>query len=161
MRVADGGDVQEPLRERQNIFAALTQGRDAQGDDVEAVVEILAEMMRGNFGLEVAIRRRDYSRIDMNRALAADALEVLILQEAQKLGLQGRRQVGNLVEEDAAAVGGLEPAGLVLDRAGERAAHMPEQFALEQFFGQRGAIDDDERLALAPAPSMEELLESE
>src|SRR5579863_6935944 len=111
--------------------------------------------MRGDFGLEVAIGRRDYSRIDMDRALTADALEVLILQKAQKLGLQCRRQVGDLVEEYRAAVRRFEPARLVLDRAGERAAHVPEQLALEQFFGQRGAIDDDERLALAPAPSMD------
>ena len=91
----------------------------------------------------------------MNGALAADALEVLILQKAQELGLQGRRQVGDLVEENGAAVGRLEPARLVLDRAGERAAHVPEQLALEQFFGERGAIDDDERLVLAGAPSMD------
>src|ERR1019366_10035519 len=155
MRIAHGGDVQQPLRERQNILAPFAQRRHAKGDDVEAVIEILAKVMRGDFGLEVAIGRRDYSRIDVNRAFAADALEVLILQKAQKLGLQGRRQVCYLVEENSPAVGRLEPPGLVLDRAGERAADVPEQLALQQFFRERGAIDDDERLALAPAPSMD------
>src|SRR5271163_552238 len=155
MRIADGRDVQQPLRERQNILAAFAQRRHAQGDDVEAVVEILAKMVRGNFGLEVAIRRRDYSRVDVDRALAADPLEVLILQEAQKLGLEGGRQVGNFVEENGAAVSRLEPARLVLDRAGERAAHVAEQLALEQLLRQRGAIDDDEWLALPAAPSMD------
>src|SRR5260370_19265118 len=91
----------------------------------------------------------------MNRAFAADPLEVLILQEAQELGLERRRQVGSRVEKNAAAIGRLEPAGLVLDRAGERAAHVAEQFAFEKFLGERGAIDDDEWLALSPAPSMD------
>src|SRR5208282_3635398 len=155
MRIAHGGDAQQPLCERQNILPAFAQRRDAKRDDVEAVVEILAKVMRADFGVEVAIGRGDYSRIDVNRAFAADPFEVLILQEAQELGLQGRRQVGNLVEENAPAVGRLEPPGLVLDRAGERAAHVPEQLALEKFFRERGAIDDDERLALAVAPSMD------
>ena len=74
MRIAHGGDVQQPLRERQNILAAFAQRRHAKGDDVEAVIEILAKVMRGDFGLEVAIGRGDYSRIDVNRAFAADAL---------------------------------------------------------------------------------------
>jgi len=87
MRIAHRGDVQQPLRERQNIFAAFAQWRYAQGDDVQAVVEILAKVMRADFGLEVAIGRGDYSRVDVNSAFAADALEVLILQKAQKFGL--------------------------------------------------------------------------
>ena len=100
MRIAHGRDVQQPLRQRQNIFAAFAQRRDAQRDHVEAVVEILAKVMRGDFGFEVAIGRRDDSRVDVDRALAADALEVLLLQKAQKLGLERWRQVGDLVEED-------------------------------------------------------------
>src|SRR5208283_5568039 len=155
MRIAHGGDAQQPLCERQNILAPFAQRRHAKGDDVEAVIEILAKVMRGDFGVEVAIGRRDYSRIDVNRAFAADPLEVLILQEAQELGLEGRRQVGNLVQEYASAVGRLQPPGLVLDSSGERAANVPEQLALQKFFRERGAIDDDERLALAVAPSMD------
>src|SRR5271156_318953 len=155
MRIADGGNVQQPLRERQDVFAAFAQRWNAQGDDVEAGVEVLAKVMRADFGFEVAIRRRDDSRIEVNRALAADALEVLLLQEAQKLGLEGRRQIGNLVEENGAAVGRFEPARLVLHRPGESAAHVAEELALEQLFRQRSAIDDDERLVLTPAPSMD------
>src|SRR5579862_8341422 len=101
MRIAGGGDAEQPLCERQNILAAFPQRRNAQRDDVEAVVEILAKMMRTDFGLEVAIGRGDYSRIDVDGAFAADPLEVLILQEAQKFGLESRRQVGDLVEENA------------------------------------------------------------
>src|SRR5260370_41514546 len=96
MRITNGRDIQQPLCERQNILAAFAQRRNAQRDDVEAVVEILAKMMRADFGLEVAIRRGDYPRIDVNRAFATDALEGLILEESEKICLEGRRQGGNL-----------------------------------------------------------------
>ncbi len=40
--------------------------------------------------------------------VAADALELAFLQDAQQLGLDGRRHLADLVEEERAAVGELE-----------------------------------------------------
>src|SRR5258708_33650602 len=111
--------------------------------------------MRCDFGFEVAIGRRDYSRVDMDRMFAADAFEILILQKAQELGLQGGGQVGDLVEKHSAAVGCFEAAGLVLDRAGERAADVSEEFAFEQLLGERGAVDYYEWFIMAAAPAMD------
>ncbi len=48
-----------------------------------------------------------------------------------------------------AAVGRLEQARTVVDGARERAARMPEQFALEEGFGDRAAVDGDERASRA------------
>ena len=50
------------------------------------------------------------------RLRAAQALELLLLQDAQQLGLQRRRDVADLVEEQRAAVGQLEAADLLRDR---------------------------------------------
>ena len=83
--------------------------------------------------------------------LAADALELLLLQRAQQLDLHRGRDVADLVEEQRAAVGELEPAELLLDRAGERALLVAEQLALEQRLGQRAAVDLDERAVRALA----------
>ena len=74
----------------------------------------------------------------------ADALELVVLQEAEELGLEARGDLRDLVEEQGAAVGGLDPAGLVLDRAGEGAAGVPEELAGQQVLAQRRAVDDDE-----------------
>ena len=46
-------------------------------------------------------------------------------------------------------VGGLEAPGLVADRAGEGAAHVPEQLRFEQVLGDGAAVDGDERACLA------------
>src|SRR4029079_17201667 len=51
----------------------------------------------------------------------------------------------DLVEEERAAVGELEPAALAVGRAGERALLVAEQLALEQLLAERGAVDRHER----------------
>ena len=57
--------------------------------------------------------------------------------------------VADLVEEERAAVRLAKRPGRASLRAGERAPHVSEQLALQQPFGERGAIDRDE-LARAP-----------
>jgi hypothetical protein len=64
-------------------------------------------------------------------------------QHAQQLHLRGRRHLGDLVEEQRAAIGQLEAAGPSIDRAGEGAFFVPEDLALEQRFGNGGAVDRD------------------
>jgi hypothetical protein len=53
-----------------------------------------------------------------------------------------------------AAVGGLEQAAVLADRAGECALGMTEQLALEQVLGHRAAVDRDERPVAARAGAM-------
>ena len=55
------------------------------------------------------------------------------------------RQLADLVEQERAAVGDLELAGAVGDRAGEGAAHVAEQLALRRGLRQRRAVDVDQR----------------
>ena len=63
--------------------------------------------------------------------IAADALEFLFLQDAQKLGLEGRRNLADLVEEDGALVGEFEAPLARTDGAGESSLFMAEQFGLQ------------------------------
>ena len=63
---------------------------------------------------------------------AADRRELALLQHAQQPGLRLGRHVADLVEEQRAAGRLLEPARRALDRAGEGAALVAEQLALDQ-----------------------------
>ena len=81
---------------------------------------------------QIAVGRGDPAHVDLERARAADALEAALLEHAQQLGLQLGLELADLVEEERAAVGQLEPAALALGRAGERALLVAEQLALEQ-----------------------------
>ena len=64
--------------------------------------------------------------------VAADAVELAVLEHAQQLHLRGGRHVADLVEEQRAAVGLLEAAGALAIGAGEGAALVTEQLGLEQ-----------------------------
>src|SRR5262249_22298613 len=94
---------------------------------------------------EVAVARRDDPRLERVRARIADALERALLEHAQQLRLELERNLADLVEEQRALAGELEPPGAVSDRAGERALDVTEQLPLEHARRERGAADGDER----------------
>ena len=73
-----------------------------------------------------------------------------LLQHAQQLRLQRERQLADLVEEERAAVGAARSGPRACSRrAGERAAHVAEELALEQRLRDRRAVDRHERAARA------------
>ena len=67
--------------------------------------------------LEIAVRRGDDAHVDLDRLAAADPLELALLQDAQQLDLHVQRELADLVEEQRAAVGQLEPAQPARHRA--------------------------------------------
>ena len=97
------------------------------------------------------MRGRDDARVDLDRLGAADGPHLLLLQHAQQLDLQAHRHVADLVEQQRAAVRGLEQALVRAVGARERAFDVAEQLGLEQVLGHRAAVDRDERLVLARA----------
>ena len=97
-----------------------------------------------------------------DRLLAAHALELAVLQDAQQLRLRRFVQVADFVEKDGAAVGQLELAAPERRRTGERALLVAEQLALDQLGRNRGAVHLHERTrgkrALAVDVGREQLL---
>ena len=123
----------EVIDQQRECLHAAPAAAGPDREDVEPVVEILAELVRPRSSARDrgwSPRRRGRRRA--MRARAADALELALLQDAQQLRLHLQRQLADLVEEQRAAVGQLEAAGSGRDRAGERAPLVPEQLALEQ-----------------------------
>src|SRR6185295_2438521 len=99
---------------------------------------------------EVARERRDLlgavaQRRDLEHRAAQPEVEVA----AEPPGLDVERHLADLVEEQRAAVGALDQALLGGDRAGERAALVAEQLALEQLAAERRAVEPDERAGAA------------
>ena len=84
---------------------------------------------------------------------AADTIDLVLLEHAQQLRLQRRLHLAHLVEQQRAAVRQLELAELARRRAGERAALVAEELALEQLARQRRAVDRDEGLRSAADPT--------
>src|SRR6185436_11579341 len=115
----------------------------------EPVVEILAEPAAVDLHAEIAVGGGDHAEVDLERLGAADAPHLLALEHAQELGLHRERQLADLVEEHRAAVRALERAGVRVGGAGERAALVAEQLALDQVRRDRAAVEHDERALLA------------
>ena len=76
------------------------------------------------------MRGRDDAHVDLDRAVLTDGPHLALLQHAQELGLDRRRQLADLVEQDGAAVGLAEQARARLDGAGEGALGVAEQLGL-------------------------------
>ena len=90
----------------------MSSRRSASGegerDDVEAVVQVLAELPGRLLRVEVAMRRRDDANVHGDGLGRADGPHLLLLQHAQQLHLQRQRHVADFVEEHRPAVGRLE-----------------------------------------------------
>ena len=152
---AGRGAVEEILGQRRDVAGSLAQRRHAERHHIQAVVEIRAEGAALRLCREVAIGGGDQADIELPGARAADAFELALLQDAQELGLQLRRQFADLVEKDGAAFGHLELALLLRHGAGEGALLVSEQLAFQQRLGERGAVDGDEGFGGARAEAVQ------
>jgi hypothetical protein len=146
---------EEAKGEGGDVLASLAQRRQVDLDDLQPVVEVLAETPFAHLALEVAVGRGDDAHVDGERLGAAHPLEGALLQDPQHLRLRLRGHVADLVEEDRAAVRGLEAPDPARLGAGERPLLVAEQLALDELAADRGAVHRDER-ALAPGAALVE-----
>src|SRR5438309_2422135 len=127
-------------RELGHVRAPLAQRRHPQHVDVEPVEQVLAEPLLLHFVLELAVRRRDDARVYGDRAGAAHASHLTLLEDAQQLRLRGRREVADRVEEQGAAARRLERPLAQRHGAREGAALVAEQLALHEVVGEGRAV---------------------
>src|SRR5260370_277702 len=147
-----GEALNEMTHQRLDVLGSLPQRRDLDREDVQAVVEVVAEPLLLDHLDEVAVRRGDQADVDLDRPGAAEALERLLLEDLEELRLELERDLAYLVEEERAAVRHLEAPELLRDGAGERAAFVAEELALDEARRNGGAVDFDEGPLAAAAP---------
>jgi len=136
--------LHEVADEEREIFGALAEGGDLDGENVQAVKEVAAEGALGNKFREVLIGGGDNADVHALGAVAAEAFEFLLLEDAKEFGLEFEGKVADFIEKESAAVGELEAANFLADGAGESAALVAEEFGFEKAAGNGGAIDFDE-----------------
>ena len=95
-------------------------------DDVEPVVEILAEAAVREHRLEVLVGRGHHADVDALVLGRAERADLVLLQHAEQLGLERQRELADLVEEDRAGFGLDEQARLVGACVGECAPLVTE-----------------------------------
>ena len=147
--------VDEVVGQERNVLLALAQRRNVERHHVEPVIKIFAKGALLQRGAQILVGGGDHAHVDVARHVAAQALELALLQDAQQLHLNGGGHVADLVQEDGAGVGLLELAGLGGLRAGESAFLVAEQLALHQVFGDGGAVDLHQRPVAARRVEMD------
>ena len=139
--------LDEIVRQKQDVGLALTQGGEVYREDVEPIVQVLAEAAPADQLFELEVGGRDQAYVDFDGGRTADPFELPLLEHPEELDLGGRRQVADLVEKQGAPVGQLEAALAARHRPGECPLLVAEQLALDDRFGQGGAVDLDQRLS--------------
>ena len=134
----------EVLAQDLDVARPLAQRRQVHVDDVEAEIEVLAELAGADLFFQVAVRGRQHADIDLDRLGAADAVDLALLDGAQQLGLEARIHLGDFIEQQGAAAGLLELADAARHGAGEGALFMTEELGLQEVVGDGGAVDRDE-----------------
>ena len=143
IRLAVGRPLQDGLDQVRDVVAAGTQGRHGNLDGVQAIEQVPAELAASAQRLERPVGRHHDPDVDAAAAVAADALHRRVLDHPQQLGLRRRREVGDFVEEQRAAVGLLELAAPATHTGG-RPLLDPEQLRLEQRLDDRRAVERHE-----------------
>src|SRR4030095_3357831 len=113
-------------------------------DDVEAIVEILAEPLVPHELGEILVGGGDDAHVHPQAARAAHPLELALLEDTEDLGLGHRGKIRNLVEEERTPIGQLEASLLAPSRPREGALIVAEELGLERRLGRRRAVDAQE-----------------
>src|SRR5581483_11476738 len=95
---------------------------------------------------QVDIRGRQHAHIDMPGLIAAQPLELALLQNAQQLDLYRSRYISDLIQKNGPSIGLLELAKFGDISASERPFFVSEQLALHEILRESGAVDLHERV---------------
>src|SRR5207249_2755663 len=101
-------------------------------DDLQAVVEVLAEAPLSHEQLEVPVRRGDDPGSHGDLLRAPDATDDALLEDPEELRLRRRRELPDLVQEEGPVPRELEDPRAARRRSGEGALLVTEERALDE-----------------------------
>src|SRR4029077_11744577 len=96
-----------------DVLPALSQGRNHDRKNVQPIVKITAKLITCNHLCQITMGGGDQPHVDVMRASATQALELLFLQHPQKFWLQGQRQVADFVQKESAGISHFEAANFL------------------------------------------------
>src|SRR4051812_13146555 len=78
--------------------------------------------------------------IDLAPLFPADTADLMLLKDAQELGLHVRTDVANLIKKTGPALSFFEHAFFLRHRSSKGAAHVAEEFTFKECFGEYATI---------------------
>src|SRR5690554_5747166 len=151
-----GAFANERVREREDVFASLSEGGKLESEDVKSIKKIAAKKPLFYRPGQITIGRGDHTRAERATAPSTDARILTGFEETEKLSLKVERKLAYLVEEKCARARLFDPARARCNSTAEGATLMAKEFALDEAMGEHGAVDRDKGLARAFASFVDE-----
>ncbi|OPZ70607.1 MAG: hypothetical protein BWY82_02003 [Verrucomicrobia bacterium ADurb.Bin474] len=114
-----GKHFQKFRRQQGDVILPVTQCRHMNRENVESIKEILPEPPGIHLPHQVTIGSGQNPHVHPDCFVSAHPLKFLLLQDPQKLCLELRRYLADLVEQYRAVIGQLETTLPPLRRSGE------------------------------------------
>src|SRR5208283_5440053 len=132
-----------------NVSAALAQGRNHDGDDVDPIKQVLTKPAFLHLGFQIVVGSGNEAKINLLGGSSPQALHRLLLKSAQQFALQAKVEGRNLVKKQGAGVCQLNQAWLGGVGAGEGAFFISEKLRFNQALRESGAVQADVRFVVA------------
>ena len=132
--------LEEVVSENINVIAAVAKRRYGERDGGDAEVKVFAKEFFADAGGEIAVGGDDDADVHVDGLRAANSFEAAFLEDPEKLGLAGQRELANFVKEESATLGEFDFANFAVAGSGEGAAFVTEEFVFNEAFGNGGAV---------------------
>src|SRR5258708_2402207 len=146
--------LKEVFREKQNVFAAVTQPRQIKSHDRPTVEKVLSESTGAGCLAQIAVGGGDYPRVNWDRLRSTHAVNNLFFQYSQKLALPSGAQIADFIEKERAPASQFEFSGARGMSVGKCALFVAKKLAFKKRLRDRRTIHWDERLMLTRASVM-------
>src|SRR5262249_58360560 len=110
----------------------LAQGGHSDREDVEPEEQVGAELPLASRFIQIPVGGCDHTRVRAQHLAAADTLELALLEDAQQQDLDRCWQLADLVPQDRAPGGQLEPTPTPFEAPGEGALLGPDQLPSDE-----------------------------
>jgi hypothetical protein len=147
--------LNEMLDQGWNVLSPVAQWWKGDGDHVDSIVEVQSEESLLNQSMKVSVRGRYETDVDPGRRARTHGAHFAFLENSEEFGLHRQGHVSQLVQEQGPLMCELEDSFAILFGAREGAANVTEELALQERFGEGGAILREERLAGTEAASVD------
>src|SRR6266478_3717114 len=137
--------LQEVPRQGQDVLTAVGERWQLEPDHVQAIKQVFPKAALADRLAQVGVRRGDDAYAGPACSVGSQTLELSGLQDSQELRLAAAGKIAELIEEQRAAIGGLE-APAAGAGPGEGAGLGAEQLGFDQLAGERAEIDLQVRL---------------
>jgi hypothetical protein len=127
--------LEKMFAQQRDIAETFAQRRKLYWDDVDPIVKIFAEAPGTDHFLKIFVGGADQTKIDLAQSAAAEPLDHVVLEYAEKFGLKGQGKCGDFIEEESATVGQLNLARAGFGGSGESAALAAEELRLDEILG--------------------------